>query len=482
MRRLASWTAAALLCAGAAASASADVIDGWHNVYLDTIRATGGPPGPISRSGAMLGVAMYDAVNAIDIARSPNKHYESYQQGIVAPNANASKKAAAAAAAHHVFTNLYGSGSANPNAALQAMYDARLASDLAGIDDSMGQRTAGVALGVSVAQNLIALRANDGNDDNTPYTPGANAGDWRPSPDLPPGTEAAGPNWGNVTPWALNSPDQFRPTRFVDDYNMDMDTMMHSQSYADQINGGGSVQYGVKDYGARDSAVRTAEQTEIAWFWANDRNGTSKPPGQLVQITQNVADQEGLGLSAKARLFALVGIGQAEAGITAWDAKYNTPIDLWRPIEAIREPEDDGNALTIADPNWLPLNDFTPPFPAYVSGHATFGATHAAIMAGFFGTDDITFTIGSDEFAVNPGLGYDADLTRTFTSFSEAAWENALSRVFLGVHFEWDAVDGNILGHNVGDYIVGNYLLRVPAPGATSLLMTGLLVGLRRRR
>jgi hypothetical protein len=469
-----------VLAASTASALGGDVITNWNNVYLDTIRATGGAPCPISRSGPFLGISMFEAVNAIDAARNPDKHYESYQDNLPVANANSSKRAAAAAAAHRVLTLLHGSGAANPDFALQAVYDAQLASDLAGIDDSMGQKTSGVNLGVAIADSLIALRANDGYDGDDSYTPGTHAGDWRPTPDNP--NNAATPHWGNVTPWGLQSGDQFRPQRFVDEFNMDMDTMMHSQAYADQINGTNGVQYGVKDFGDRNSVVRTAEQTEIAWFWANDRDGTSKPPGQLIQITEVVSEQEGLGLSSKARLFALVNMAMGDACVAAWDSKYNTPIDLWRPIDAIRESQDDGNPNTTADTQWLPLGDFTPNFPAYVSGHATFGAVHASIMADFFGTDNITFTVGSDEFGVNPGLGYDADLTRTFTSFSQAAWENAISRVFLGVHYEWDAIDANILGYDVGGYIFDNYFRLVPAPGATTLGALALLVAARRRR
>lgn len=200
-----------------------------------------------------------------------------------------------------------------------------------------------------------------------------------------------------------------------------------------------------------------------------------------MQISQVVAQQENLNLSQSARMHALAALAIADACIAAWDSKYNTPIDLWRPIDAIRESQDDGNPLTISDPTWLPLNDFTPPFPAYVSGHATMGAAHAAVMAAIFG-DTYTFSVGSDEFGVNPGLGYPADLTRTFHSFSEAAWENALSRVYLGVHFYFDALDGNILGHQVGDYIAANWLLPIPAPSAGGVLAVAGLIGLRRRR
>jgi hypothetical protein len=473
--------AAALgLCAlgSIATNAPADVITDWSDVYVDAIRATGGPPCPISRSSAMLTLAMYDAVNGIALG-SGGFGYSPYQQNLPTPANGASRKAAASAAAHHVMTMMYGTGAATPNAELQAMFDAQLATSLRGI--SAGAAQAGINYGTAVASNLLALRAGDGYDADSSYTPGGNAGDWMVTPDGP-NVAPFSPQWGNVTPWGLQSGDQFRPTRFQDMFGMSMDTMMHSAEYAEQINGGPGV-FGVKDYGARDSFLRSEDQTESAWFWANDRDGTCKPPGQLLQITRIVSEQQGLSLLENARLYALVGLAMGDAAIASWDSKYNTPIDLWRPIDAIRETLDDGNALTSPVADWLPLNDFTPPFPAYVSGHATFGAAHAAVMAAFFGTDNISFTVGSDEFIINPDLGYPSNLSRTFSSFSEAAWENAMSRVFLGVHYQWDAEDGNALGYDVGNYLFANYFQPIPAPPAMLALLLGFpMLGRRRAR
>lgn len=467
---------AAFFCAAALLGASApafcdDVVTEWNDTYLDVIRLTGGPPCPISRAGAMMNLSIYDAINSIDRVTNINTSYEKYQSSLPDPTAGSSREAAAAEAAYTVMSNLY-AGSPASLALIQARYNSQMSAIPNGPAKTNGQ-----AFGLTVGNSMLTLRQADGSNVNNPYVPGGHAGDWRNTPDGP-NLPAFNPDWGNVTPFGLAGGSQYRPTRLTD--FGDMDTLMHSPEYAEQINGGPGV-LSVKDYGSRTSGVRTAEQTEIAWFWANDRNGTSKPPGQLLQITKVVSDQQGLTLSQNARLFGLVGMAMGDAGIAAWDAKYATPIDLWRPIDAIRESQDDGNAATTPDPAWLPLNDFTPPFPAYVSGHATFGAVHAAIMRGFFGTDNITFTVGSDEFGVNPGLGYPANLTRTFNSFSEAAWENAVSRVYLGVHYYWDAVDANTLGTNVGDYVYSNYLRPVPEPAAAVLLALAALA-IRRRR
>ena len=152
-----------------------------------------------------------------------------------------------------------------------------------------------------------------------------------------------------------------------------------------------------------------------------------------------------------ARYFALINLAMADAGFASWDAKF--AYDFWRPVTAIRAGAADGNPDTVADPNWIPLGssadnqtpitdptqpaNFTPPVPAYVSGHATFGGALFRVMADFFGTDKVSFTIGSDEFngKTTDQFGHVRPVvTRSFTSFSQAAEENGQSRIYLGVH------------------------------------------------
>ncbi|MBL8745881.1 MAG: vanadium-dependent haloperoxidase [Phycisphaerae bacterium] len=474
MMRSFSFVAAIVAFAG---SASADVVTQWQSVYQDAIRLTGGAPCPVSRGGPMMSLAMFDAINSIDAVVDYNSSFQPFTPGLPVPLAGTSREAAAATAAYETLFPLYGS-----NPACAALINNAYAASLAAIPDGAA-KAAGIAHGQSVASSILAFRAGDGYDADPSYTYGTNPGDFQLTPDGP-NVPAFSPHWGNVTPWGLNTGSQFRPTTLTDFGSMD--NLMHSQAYADQINGAPGIP-GVKELGSRTSATRTADQTEIAWFWANDRDGTSKPPGQLVEISKIVSNQEGLSLSSNARMFALVNMAMADACVAAWDAKYNTPIDLWRPINAIREtdgagnPMPDGNPSTIPDSEWLPLNDFTPPFPAYVSGHGTMGAAHAGIMAALFG-DNYSFDLGSDEFSVNPGLGYPADLTRHFNSFSEAAWENALSRIYLGVHYYWDALDANILGYQVANYVFENNLRPVPAPGMLALLIPGAALAARRRR
>jgi membrane-associated phospholipid phosphatase len=403
--------------------AHGDVVINWNNVYLENIRATGGPPCPIARAGAMMHVAIYDAVNSIE------RTHEPFHVALPA-SPTASREAAAAAAAHHVMKTLY------PER-IEA-FDHELEHSLSEVADGPS-KTEGINLGVAVAQAIMDLRADDGTASDPPYTIGSSPGEWRPThPDFT--SPPFNPGWGASVPWTMISGSMFRPGGPAG--YTSIAELLASPDYAAQVNE-------VKELGARVSATRTEHETETAFFWANDRDGTYKPPGHLNHITQVVSEDRGLSLSENARLFALINVAMADAGLVAWDAKYRTDVDLWRPISAIREAGTDSNAATEADPDWEPLNPFTPPFPAYTSGHATFGAVHAAVMRGFFGTDNVTFRITSDD---TPGV------FRTYERFSDAARENGRSRIFLGVHFQFDADDGYSSGTLLGEYIVQNHL------------------------
>jgi membrane-associated phospholipid phosphatase len=282
---------------------------------------------------------------------------------------------------------------------------------------------------------MRTARANDGVNDSTGYTPENVPGAWRPTD----GCTAVTPVWGNLRPFAMTSGSQFRRPPPATDYA----ALLASSTYASQL-------AEVRGLGRTNSSTRTADQTRAAWFWANDLDGTYKPPGQLLAHTAIVADArltEGLRI---ARLFALVSLAMADAGISAWDMKYLTSFDLWRPETAIKQ------APVNPDPTWEPLSadrnnvSFSPCFPAWVSGHATFGAAWAGIMRNELG-DNITFTATTED-------PHATGVTRTFTSFTAAATENARSRIYLGVHFQYDADDGAAAGYNIANHVYNNYL------------------------
>jgi hypothetical protein len=421
-------TAAAVLglAVVASASANADVLNEWNGEWLDTIRAVGGPPCPLARNQAVVFVSMYEAVNSINRTHNPYVRFINF-------TSPADKYAAAAAAAHEALITLYPSR--------RAIYDGLFTSQIAQIADGAAE-TNGIALGRAAARSILAARATDRTDTVPAYVYQNVPGAYRPTPpDFT--TPPFNPGWGETKPWCMPEGNHFRPTGPNGFFRMDR--LLRSRGYAGQYNE-------VKSLGRRNSTTRTADQTEIAWFWANDRNGTYKPPGHLMEVTQTVADQEGVSFDDKARLYALAAIAMGDAGLVAWDQKYSTDIDLWRPVSAIRNGHLDNNPLTARDRGWLPLLEFSPPFPAYTSGHATFGAAHAAIMARFFGTDEITFTIGTDEPIVK-------HVRRTYHRFSDIGRENGISRVYLGVHFRFDADSGFSSGTLLGNYVYDHELL-----------------------
>jgi len=341
-------------------------------------------------------------------------------------------------------------------------FDADLATAQSDIPAS-ASRTEGQRVGTVAANTMINARANDGSTNNTPYTWSTDPGFWRPTGSGPPAT----PNWGLVTPFTLTSGSQFRPPPPAGISAMPQ--LLASTQYATNFND-------VKDLGRYNSTSRTADQTQAAFFWANDVDTTYKPPGQHFAHTQAVSRQQGLTQAGNARLFALVALAMADAAITAWDSKYLTPIDLWRPETAIHLALDDGNGATSPDSAWLPLsvdrngNRFSPPFPAYISGHATFVGAWAATMRGFFTTDNVRFTGGTDD----PNA---VGVTRTFNTFTAAAQEDARSRIYLGVHFQFDADSGVSAGTSVGNYLFANRLRPVSSYTFTGFYESGFYYG-----
>jgi len=425
-----------------------DQVINWNNVYLQTIRSNGGAPTWISRTGAILHSAIYDAVNSIE------KKYNPYLE-IIPANPGASPEAAAIYAAYTVLTSdivypnaNFPKSKAKNNSFFETERDKAI-EELVSSGVSVQSIGDGKELGIAAAQAILQNRQADGYNDNTPYTPGNQPGDWRPTGSSAPVT----PNWGKVKTFSKAPIKQFRPTRPAGFKTKK--ALLASLEYAAQVNE-------VKRLGADNSTERTQEQTDIALFWANDLDGTYKPPGHLFSITQIVSKLKGLSFYENARLFALVGLGLGDAGILAWDAKYNTDLDLWRPESAIQLAHTDGNPGTVADPTWRPLSPnpdgtrFSPPFPAYISGHATFGAIHAGILRNFFGTDNVTFTATSEDPSARGANGI--RVTRTFNSFSAAALENGRSRVYLGVHYQWDADAAYVSGTKLADFVSENLL------------------------
>ena len=400
--KLLSWSVSTTLLIGTLAHA--DVVMDWNIAALDAIRAGGTAPPIASRSLAICHISIYDAVNGI--ART----YEPYLVPS-AVQASASREAAASAAAHEALVNLF--------PASASTFDALHAAILATIPDGP-QKTAGTAWGQFVANQILAARANDGWDATVPPPGGSGPGVWVPTP--PDFLPYALPQWGFVTPFAMSSSSQFRPPG-----PPALDSEQYAADYTE-----------VKELGAAVGSTRTEEQTQIALFWA-DGAGTETPPGHWNSIAQIIAEDRLNTLEQNARLFALLNIAMADAAICAWDAKYT--FDFWRPVTAI--------AFVEPELNWMSFI-VTPPFPDYVSGHSTFSAAAATVLALFYGTDDLPFTIGSDFL---PGV------YRSFPTPLDAADEAGDSRVYGGIHFRTASEDGLEAGISIGEWTGTHYLL-----------------------
>ena len=390
---------------------SADMVITWNNVLLDAIRTVKPPPPAGSRAMAIVSLAVYDSVNSI------SQDYAPYLSNI-STAVSTSKEAAVAQAAYRALSALFPT--------YQATLDAQLATSLATIAAGRA-KTAGIILGNTVANVILAHRAADGSTNVVPYTPGTDPGDWQPTP--PAFAAPLLPQWPLVKPFTLTSGSQFRPVA---------PPRLNSTAYADDLNQ-------VLSLGSATSATRTADQTDIAKFWAGG-GGTATPPGQWNMIAQSVSESKGLSIEENARLFAMLNIALADAAISSWDAKYT--FDMWRPVTAIRNADLDGNAATTKDAAWTPLLA-TPPFPTYTSGHSTFSGAGAAVLGAFFGTDAVSFVLKSEVAGV-------AD--RGFTGFKQAASEAGLSRIYGGIHFNFDNTAGLKSGEAIGQQVTSKFL------------------------
>jgi membrane-associated phospholipid phosphatase len=384
----------------------------WNRTLLAIVRTPGAQPATIhsTRSFAILHAAIYDAVNNIDPRFTP------YLVRLPDVPRSASEIAAADQAAHDVLVFLY--------PAFQASLDMELEQDLALLPDNK-RKTQGIAVGQAVAGQLLAARSADGaNVTPPPYVPGTQPGDYQLTP--PNFAAADFTQWPQVTPFALERADEFRPGP---------PPALISALYTEVFNE-------VKSLGLINSTTRTAEQTEIGQFWKGNIQDFWN------EIAQTAALQRHLNLEGSARLFALLDISLADTTIAFFEAKYT--YNFWRPVTAIQLADTDGNPQTEADPTWLPLPTNTAPDPSYPGAHSAISKAGATVLSFYFG-DRFTFDVTSESL---PGV------TRHFTSFSAAAEEAGLSRIYAGQHFRTDHVAGLDLGEQVAESIDGSILLR----------------------
>ncbi len=432
----------------------------WNEIALDTTAIDHTPVDPASgedprRFGEQLGpprsayamaiihIAMFDAENAI------TKKFVSYS-GIPAVHGNVSVDRAIAQAAHDALVALY----PFQKDRIDAIFD----EDIVRIPGTQAAIDAGAALGTQAANAIIALRQKDGSAMPEPrWFSATPPGDYYPIgyPNVQPGIwqvdpisnlgVALGGNWPKVKPFVMTSADQFRAPPPLPPF---LKNKAFKQTFNEEIRVGGDPTRGT-------NTSRTDHQTFIAKFWAYDGTpALCAPPRLYNMIARTIALQQKMRTVPEiARLFALVNVAMADAGLASWETKYF--YQFWRPVTAIRLLRDPkfyplgGQATNTAGPN------FTPPFPSYTSGHATFGGALFQILRKFF-PDETPFTFVSDEWnGQNKDVNGNIRPLRpaSFKSFTQAEWENAQSRLYMGIHWQFDAKNGIEQGNQVADFV-----------------------------
>ena len=398
-----------VLLAGAI-SARADAVLDWNAIAAQTIFAAGRPGPSALLDFAVVQAAVHDAVQAYD------KQFEPYATEI--PGASGSPAAAIAKATRDVLVNRFPAQAGSVDTA----YTNYLSANGLAADDP------GVSVGAAAAAGMIALRTGDGSFPNpAPVFNGTNlVGMWRPTPSFLPGPPASGasmavPWMADVTPFVVLSGDQFAAPP-----PPSLGSGLYRNEYEE-----------VKALGALNSSTRTTEQTQIAYFWADNF------PAQMNRIVRNVAETHVESSADRARLFALVWLGVADALINTWAGKLEHP--TWRPVTAIREGDFDGDPKTIGDANWQPLIN-TPNYPDHSSGANALVSGAMQMFALYFGTDEVTFTVTSANANANPN-------SRTYANFTDAALDVVEARILQGIHTRSADLNGRHLGKTVARWV-----------------------------
>ena len=419
----------------AAPGSPSDAVTAWNaNAGEAAVAACIAPtanPLHESRMYAMMHLAIHDALNAIDRRSAPYAFHG--EAGDLA-----SPDAAVATAARDVLVSLIGQIPAPfldcigaGIASVEADYVAAI-----GAIPNGPAKTQGVALGSAAAAAILDLRAADGSD--TPlldfaYPQGTEPGEYRFTPDFP---FAFAPGWADVTPFVLHDSSQFHVSP---PYAVTKNKYTQDFNEVKRLGGDGIT----------TPSARTGEQTEIARFWVESS------PLQWNRIARTVSADEGLDPWENARLFGLLNMALADGYIGSFETKYL--YNFWRPVTAIQLAATDGNPDTAADPNWTPLVT-TPPIPDHDSAHSVEGGAAAAVMRRFFGTDDISFETCSLTLPAGSMCTDASSVTRSFSSFSQAARENAVSRIYVGFHFRNANFDGVEHGRRIGNRAVIRFL------------------------
>jgi hypothetical protein len=383
----------------------------WDNVGSQAFTAAALTPAEGHVIFAYVGIAVYDAVMAIDGG------YEPFAVDIdAAPDA--SPQAAVATAAHRVLENYL------PGQEV-GIIDPAYAASLAAIPDGAG-KTIGIAVGEAVATLFIAQRSDDGFRAPTPpYVPPNPPipGIWIPTAATPP----IGPYLGLMRPFALKSTDQFRPNG---------PPALDSKRWAEDYNE-------VKEIGLAASTTRTAEQTESARFWAQ------APVQQAHGSFRRFVLDHDLDIVDASRFMAMMSVTYADGLIACFDAKWHYV--FWRPITAIRAGDTDGNDATFGDPTWSPLLPVTPNHPEYPSAHSCITPAAGVVIARFLHTEQIDFTV--------PSLG-GGIADRHFDTPVALEYDVANARIWGGIHFRSAVEDGAQIAKRTANYVLAHNFSR----------------------
>jgi len=397
----------------AAAQSTTEIVIEWNRILQVAAAVPGALPPTLffTRPYAMLHVAMFDALNSIDYR---------YRHQIVHANVrgDATREVAVAQAAHDVMVAMFPDQSATFDAAL-AVTRARFSGAAA---------TEGARLGADVASAVLAARADDGwNRGPQTYILADLPGNWQPVP--PANAAATLVHYQDVTPFVVANRLQFVP---------EPPPSLTSDRYAQDFNE-------VKRLGGANSSVRTAEQTQIARAWAGVGYSTS---AWIIwyNLGRDLARARGWDGLDTARAFAMLSLAHHDGLLTSFSGKFL--YGLWRPTTAIREAARDGNAATDPDPTFVSLIP-TPPYPSYPGNMACVGASSNAVYNSVFGSNTGPFTV------TWTGINQD-NVTRTYNSFRQLADEEAVSRIYGGIHYTFDSTASIGACNALGTYIAEN--------------------------
>jgi hypothetical protein len=392
-------------CLGA--PSHANVIADWDAKAV----ALASPGAAGEREMAILHLAMFDAVNVIE------RRYRPYLLQITAPDW-LSEDAVAATAAVTVLAALHPEKAADVKTAL--------ASYLAAIPEG-STKADSMKFGELAAEEILRARTNDGANAPDAYRPKTKPGVY-----VPTAATMVGSSWPNMTPFALSRPSQFRPPPPI---------ALESKEWAADYEE-------IKDYGGKNSAKRSPEQTETARFWLMIGPPAYHPlPRQLILAKQ-------MSVIDSARLMALFSVALTDAYIAVFDAKYH--YEFWRPVTAIRNGDVDGNTATAADSTWQPI-DVTPMHPEYPCAHCIESGAAVAVIESVLGTAEIPEAAMTS--ATAPGV------THRWTNLEAFASEVASARIWAGFHYRFSARVGSDMGHKIGHYVVDT-VMQPAAAGA----------------